>query len=748
MGTKRKYQSQSVEINYWHYVALGLLTIFLALSPKYFAYFNGVGLHTSSQYFFEKYISYGVIFGLVGILLAGLYQWRKGDIDQRHVFAWVGLILPISYYISTFAAESSYLSHISLYFQIGAYGFFVLGIVLAESKKFMDYFMYIYLLIGSLITVYSFSYMMGNQFKLDALSIAEGVRMASIFTYSNAYAAFLITLLLINIHYLVKASNRVIAICLAVSTLWVTASLLLTLSRGAMLALPIIVFITLLISGIRKQLLMFVYLIPSLIGALIIQNKLMLIGDATYAAIQQAMASNQTFQTISFFSQKSLSGWLTIFGTSVAMAGFIYLFDRFVLVHMEDRITRWETRRFSQLTIPTLYIVIGILGIVLLSTGALSSLLPETLAQRIDGITLNTHSVLERLTIYKDSFQIWQDHKWFGAGGGAWEALYDSYQSYPYASAQTHSYPIQVLLETGLFGFIFIGGFILYILIRYITIYIKHRKSDQEVSNLFLLVALSLFIHSLIDFEMSYFFFSAIVFLSLGVLAAENPKTYVKINRVQVKSWVKRSAGAVMIVITIITSTYVSNLLYSNSKYNESLQQLNERQGLNTLIQTIDRGLKRYPNHPFLLERAGLFNFNAFQQTHDEKYRTEAMKYIDKLNNVEPKMRSLSLIYYTDAIEVGDYERAAQIMDQAIQKSPFELSYYEKSLSSHYELFKSAIEKADISVQQEQRQAIEAVYMLAEDRYAELQQLNKAIIFVRPFVVNEGMKQIYDMTRE
>lgn len=748
MASKNNIRNKQAANNTFHYILLVLLTIFLMLFPKNFGFFNGAGIHAVGQSSFEKYVSYGIIFGLVGLLLAGIHQLRKGEIDQRHILAWVGLLIPLVYYISSFNAASEFLSKILIYYQIGAYGFFVIGILLADSKKILDYLLYVYLFIGTLVIMYSFGYMMGNTYKPDALSFVEGVRIASVFTYSNAYAAFLLTLLLVTLHYLSKVRNRIATIVLGVSLLWVTASLLLTLSRGAMLALPIIVLVTLIISGVRKQLLMCIYMVFAAIGSLIIQSKLQNIGEDTYHTIQQSLAGGQAFKTNGVFSGTSLEGWMTIFAASLLMAALVYLFDRFALAKLEIRVANWEARKYSHWVIPALFALIGICGMILVGTGVLNGLLPQTLAERLSDINFNTHSVLERLTIYQDAVRLWQDHIWLGAGGGAWDALYDQYQSYPYVSSQTHSYPVQVLVETGLLGFVLVGGFMIYILARYMKLHVKQRKSDQEAGNLFLLVALSLLIHSLIDFEMNYFMFTAIVFLALGVLAGDSPQAVRRINGIQQKQWIKSGMGIVMIAVAILAFTYTSKLIYAHNKLDVAMEQVQQQKELSILIQTIESGLDQYPNHPFLLERAGLFYFSAFQQTHEEQYRTEELKYIDRLSKAEPNMRSLNEIYYSDALEVKDYERAAQIMDKAIESNPFEISYYERSISSHYELYKTSVMNADVEKQEVQSKAIEKIYRLAEDRVADLQKLNKAIIIIRPFAISDAMQQAYNYSRQ
>lgn len=697
-----------------------------------FAFFNGIGLHGAGQYQFEKPLMYGVVFGLFALMLASIRMIGKGAIEQKHIIAGVGLCIPLLHYISSLNAVSSYLAKSSLYFQIGIYGFFVMGILIANNKKLLDYIMYVYLFIGSCITIYGFAYLIGNRYKTDALSFVEGVRLASIFTYANANAAFILTLILINLHYIVQVRRWVVAAILGASLVMINIAFLATLSRGAMLALPVILLCTLLISSLRKQVLMIIYVVLSGIIAMLIQSRLMSIGDSTFASNQESLKAGTPVITREIFSSESISAWLLIIGSALLMGLCTVCVQKYLLPRVDGLLLKWHSRRRSTLFIPGVFVLIAAIGSILLTTGILNNVIPETLARRIADINLNTHSVLERLTIYSDALRLWKDYIVFGAGGGAWEALYEAYQSYPYTSSQTHSYPIQILTETGIFGLIAIGGLIIYVLIRYIFIYVRERKSDRDASMLFMLIALSILVHSMIDFEMSYFFFSAIVFLSLGVIAGDTSAPIHKLEKMSGQLWIRRGISMAWIVIAVAVLIHIGDLMASNNKFKQSQEQLESRIQLNEIIKTLEDGLKRVPNHPFLLERAGVLYYSAFSQTGDLNYRTRAMAYFDKLKEEEPRMRSLNGIYYTDAKNVKNYDEAAVLMEAAIDNGPYEVSYYESAITSRYELFKQAYDNGDSAQQKKEKDRILKLYDEVEDRRVNLTRLNKNIIINKP----------------
>jgi O-antigen ligase len=125
--------------------------------------------------------------------------------------------------------------------------------------------------------------------------------------------------------------------------------------------------------------------------------------------------------------------------------------------------------------------------------------------------------VLERFTFYKDALKVVKDYPVLGAGG--WASLYEHYQNNPYVSRQAHNFFLQYLIEVGILGFIIFMGFILFIFYKYIRGYMKRENDDYNNGFFYLIIALSILVHSLLDFNMSYAFMGIMVFLSLAGMA-------------------------------------------------------------------------------------------------------------------------------------------------------------------------------------------------------------------------------------
>lgn len=59
---------------------------------------------------------------------------------------------------------------------------------------------------------------------------------------------------------------------------------------------------------------------------------------------------------------------------------------------------------------------------------------------RLENINFQQHSVLERITFYKDAMKVVKDYPIIGTGGGGWSSLYEQYQNNPYISRQVHNF--------------------------------------------------------------------------------------------------------------------------------------------------------------------------------------------------------------------------------------------------------------------------------------------------------------------
>ena len=118
--------------------------------------------------------------------------------------------------------------------------------------------------------------------------------------------------------------------------------------------------------------------------------------------------------------------------------------------------------------------------------------LPIKLVDKIKDISIHYKTAVERGIFIKDAITLSKENLLTGIGGECWQYKYGEVQEYNYTSRDIHSYPIQVLLEFGLFGLILLA--IIYI------VFLK-MKTDKKYLGVKIAI-LVIMLHSIIDSEL------------------------------------------------------------------------------------------------------------------------------------------------------------------------------------------------------------------------------------------------------
>ena len=143
--------------------------------------------------------------------------------------------------------------------------------------------------------------------------------------------------------------------------------------------------------------------------------------------------------------------------------------------------------------------------------------LPTSLVSKIKNISLNTKSAWERGVFITDALKLIKDNFLFGIGGDGWQYREGEVQSYYYWAREVHSYPIQVFLEFGIVGFLSLIGIVI-LVIKYSYVYLKEQKNPEYIA--ILCSILVVFLHSFLDFDMSYMCIMIMIFTLLGIVNA------------------------------------------------------------------------------------------------------------------------------------------------------------------------------------------------------------------------------------
>ena len=127
-------------------------------------------------------------------------------------------------------------------------------------------------------------------------------------------------------------------------------------------------------------------------------------------------------------------------------------------------------------------------------------LFSESLIRRIE-VALHPKTMYDRFGFYLDGFRIFRDFPLTGIGGDSWRFIYSSYQLFPYIANDLHSYATQLLVEYGVFGAVLFLGFAAIL----IALFVRCVRRRQEGDIFLLLVAGTLFAHSMIDVDLTFY---------------------------------------------------------------------------------------------------------------------------------------------------------------------------------------------------------------------------------------------------
>lgn len=146
--------------------------------------------------------------------------------------------------------------------------------------------------------------------------------------------------------------------------------------------------------------------------------------------------------------------------------------------------------------------------------------LPVNLVKRIESISLNQKSLWERTVFWKDGLKIIKNNPLFGFGGNGWKYNYESVQSYVYSTSEVHSHFLQIWIDSG------IVGIVLYIIINIYVVCCLIIKLKNKNINLIDFAFILLVLHSIIDFDMSFYVIMVVwvVLLNITTLNKNNVK--------------------------------------------------------------------------------------------------------------------------------------------------------------------------------------------------------------------------------
>ncbi|CAH8767337.1 O-antigen ligase family protein [Paenibacillus dendritiformis] len=653
------------------------LILFLLWAPFQFGLFNGQSAYFEKPIYWSILIASILSFFTIGFLLQ--FKNRSNQIDFLSLIVF---LLPISYGVSSLFATSSYLAVNAIFIMFAYAVFFALSYYILNDGKLNRYIQST--LTGAAYATVWFGLMnwLGNG-KFAAALIgwfsqinseglyhqaiwvdANGPRLASVFQYPNTYVAYLMAFLFIAVFYLTTPRNTFSHAVHGFMLVPIILSIFLTLSRSGLVLLPVVFIVVLLFINPARQILWIVHLAISSVATLVILNIVSDIGIKVHL--------NES-------GSSSLKGWLYIIGASAACAVLCWIVQRFFAPWLERKLEGFSMKKWANAILPVGgTIIAGVLLIFLLGTG-LKNLLPESISSRLSSINFQQHSVLERITFYKDSMKLVADYPVFGAGGGAWSALYEKYQNNPYESAQAHSYYMQYLVETGFLGFIILIAFLGIVYWKYVQSFRNAEETKRNSYFMYFILATSILVHSVMDFNMSYVYIGIIVFISLGGMAASISTDPLK----KIKPSTFKTAAAIIYGIAGIIM-FITSLLFiqASSSYAKARAVLNETSNFNQTMDYLNKALKIRGTVPEYAElKAALFQ-QVYAQQGDEAFFAEAEHTLQQALEKQPGNRLLLLRLIELYKQKGMDSELYKVYSENAEGFPWDMEWYDKYMDA------------------------------------------------------------------
>ncbi|MBB6732274.1 O-antigen ligase family protein [Cohnella zeiphila] len=677
-GQKTPPIVKQMDFSLTHWAGIAMVTGFLFYFPFRQGLFNGDSAP------FEGSILLSNIFLFILLILVSVYlffnKWRWDDWRARmSVAVW---LLPLIYWVSSWQAVSQHNAQFTTLIYCALAVLFIGGAYLMESNVSRMWIIYSIIASGYMIVIYGFMNVFGQTYYGGAVWVQSyGNRLGSVFQYPNTYASYLSALLLACVYVMVTVKKPIWKFANALMTVPILLSIMLTLSRGALAVLPVLVFLVLIFLKPARQV---SYLINALIAGavtLAILDPVSSIADRSMRATLPDFNDGKYIHH-SLWEKLPLSGWLWIIAGSLVASILVLAAHRWLDPRLEKRLRRLNEKRAAPFLLPVALIVLFLIAAVLaISSPWVRSQLPPSIGARLENLNLHQHSVLERETFYRDALTLSSDYPILGAGGGAWISLYEKYQNNPYVSKQTHSYFFQVLDEVGWVGLLIVVGFIVFVFYLYIRSYIRDPESRED-HFIFYIFAMSLIIHSSIDFDMSFIYFAAIFFLCAGGMLAAYRRYPAPTKGGAKLRFVFPSA---VLVLSLGLLFWVFRLYGANVNYMYATGLASEgEQSLGNLIPPIDAAIHADPANPiYSVTKINWLN-QAYLKSSNEQFLQERGQLIADLERYEHVNRDLILAQYRYEKDMQQFGQAIQTLQRGIDNFKWDINFYNAAILEYY----------------------------------------------------------------
>lgn len=603
------------------------------------------------------------------------------------------LILPLAYLLPLilgYAANKT----IALNYFLRYSSYLVIFIIVSDmtkTKSHLNIWLYALILSGICTAILGIDSLaagnLGEKFGLSNIGYQFN-RLYGVMQYPNTTGMHYGMLFFVLVAISILAESKFIKLACSSLMFVMLTCLMLTISRGAIILMPVIYLVALILLPKKEQRIELVLtsITPILLTLLI------------YNPLQKASP------IIEPNTGNASKVWILI------VAGMIItLLITFGLLFLTKTLNK-----ISQKTYTIVFIILAVIAIAAIigffATGLYAKVLPQDLIDRF--LQRGSDATSGRTEFYKDGLRVLKDNWLLGSGGGAWNALYRSYQSYDYGSTEAHNMLLQVWLETGIIG---IAAYLSLIFFA-IKAYFDCRKQNQnsDIAILILVIIAYAISHSMVDFDFSYFSIPIIVFTLFGALngLCISSKPSKKLEKVSTPAWVLTAISASYIIILgcfMISRNYsikATNIIREELSKTDNSLQTSSIEGINEAINKMLLAVKFNPWNVdyYIVNGNSQVDLNRLctwvKQLIPKDELPDDIKNLHlnvirealKLNSKSSEINGIAAKFF---IEESNFDEGLKYVENSLKYSPMQPGRYETVANAYYTIGDAYISLGD-----------------------------------------------------
>lgn len=316
--------------------------------------------------------------------------------------------------------------------------------------------------------------------------------------------------------------------------------------------------------------------------------------------------------------------------------------------------------------------------------------IPENIISRISSISTGESSFTARILFNKDGLEIIKDYPILGTGGGGWETLYQSYQSSPYFTTLAHNYFIQLWIEVGILGLIFILG-ILFLLTMFSIRTYRHLLEDTNSKVLIVGMYITIFtmlLHALIDFDMSMSAYAIVLWVTVGLLIAKLDFEDCKIIKYtdKLKFLKSKSLSYITVAISLVLVFTMGSMVLSNI-YAEKGVEASEIDKIGNVMLNFEKAVKYDKLEPTSKLNLANTYMSLYSATEDIEYAKKAIELMDKYIELSEYSSVANANAGNFYLSIGEIDKGLEHLEKSVEMQPLRTENYIQKADGYFAVF-------------------------------------------------------------